>query len=245
LSTHQKQAAITFADADIVSAALAELPDMIDFLPAGSQALFAPVNTDANWGCGAGKRFLDLIVAIPALILLAPLLAVVAVLVGLDSKGPVLFRQRRIGICGRGFDILKFRTMHVMENGQAIVQACEGDPRITRLGRVLRRYSLDELPQLINVVRGEMSLVGPRPHAGAHDAFYGALIRDYCHRQAVKPGITGWAQVNGRRGPTPTLGAMAHRIELDLFYARHASLALDLKILLRTPLEIVRPRNAC
>jgi len=245
VSTHRNQAAVFFADADVVSQALAELPDAVAFLPEGSLTLFVPVNTDANWGCSAGKRLLDLIVAVPALIVLAPLFALVALLVRLDSKGPALFRQARNGICGRGFDILKFRTMHVMEDGDTIVQARDGDPRTTRMGRFLRRYSLDELPQLINVVRGDMSLVGPRPHARAHDAYYGALIADYTHRQAVKPGMTGWAQVHGHRGPTPTIESMAARIELDLWYARHAGLATDLKILLRTPLEILRPRNAC
>lgn len=245
MSIHQKQTAITFADAEVVSHALADLPRFIDVLPAGSQTRFVPVNTDANWGCSLGKRTLDLIVAVPALLLLAPLFAVVALLIKLDSRGPVLFRQKRNGICGRSFDILKFRTMHVLEDGEAVVQAREGDPRTTRVGRALRRYSIDELPQLVNVVFGEMSLVGPRPHARAHDAYYSALIRDYRHRQAVKPGMTGWAQVNGHRGPTPTVQSMACRIELDLWYARHASFALDLKILLSTPLEVFRHRNAC
>jgi len=243
VSIHQEQAAII--GAEVVDRILGELPSVIDLLPAGSEARFVAVNTDANWGCSASKRFIDLAVAVPALIVLAPLLAVLALMVRLDSKGPVLFRQRRNGICGRSFDIFKFRTMRVMENGGEVVQAREGDPRTTRIGRWMRRYSLDELPQLANVVRGDMSLVGPRPHAEAHDVFYGAMIRGYGHRQAVKPGITGWAQVNGLRGPTPTLAAMAQRIELDLFYARHSSFALDLRILLRTPLEILRPRNAC
>jgi putative colanic acid biosynthesis UDP-glucose lipid carrier transferase len=245
VSTHQTQAAIPLADPDVVSRALAKLPQFIDFLPAGSEAAFVPVNTDANWGCSFAKRTLDLLVAVPALLLLAPLFAVIALFIRLESRGPVLFRQKRNGICGNGFDILKFRTMHVLEDGETIVQAHEGDPRVTRVGRILRRYSLDELPQLLNVFAGDMSLVGPRPHARAHDAHYAARIRNYHYRQAVKPGMTGWAQVNGHRGPTPTVESMADRIELDLWYARHASFALDLKILLRTPLEVLRHRNAC
>ena len=245
MSSHRKYAAVAFTDAEVVSQALAELPSMIDLLPAGSKARLVAVNTDTNWGCGVGKRAFDLAVAVSALVVLAPLLALIAVLVRLDSKGPALFRQKRNGICGRGFEILKFRTMHVMEDGEAVVQARQGDPRATRVGRWLRRTSLDELPQLINVVRGDMSLIGPRPHAAAHDSYYSALIRDYRHRQAVKPGITGWAQVNGHRGPTPTLDSMAARIEFDLWYARHANFALDLEILLRTPLEVFRARNAC
>ena len=245
VSTHQSLSAPAFADAEVVSLALAGLPSMIDFLPAGSETRLVPINTDANWGCGIAKRVLDLAVAVPALLVLAPLLALIALLVQLDSRGPVLFRQRRSGICGRSFEILKFRTMHVLEDDETVVQAREGDPRATRVGRWLRRYSLDELPQLINVLRGEMSLVGPRPHARAHDAYYSDLIRNYRHRHAVKPGMTGWAQVNGLRGPTPTVDSMARRIEHDLWYARHASFALDLKILLRTPFEVFCHRNAC
>ena len=245
MSIHQNLSAPAFTDAEVVSLALAGLPSMIDFLPTGSEARLVAVNTDANWGCGAAKRALDLVVAVPALLVLAPLFALIALLVRLDSGGPVLFRQRRAGICGRDFDILKFRTMHVLENGDTVVQAREGDPRATRVGRWLRRYSLDELPQLINVVRGDMSLVGPRPHARAHDAYYSALIRNYRHRYAVKPGMTGWAQINGLRGPTPTVDLMARRIEHDLWYARNTNFALDLEILLRTPFEVFRHRNAC
>ncbi|HUO97344.1 MAG TPA: exopolysaccharide biosynthesis polyprenyl glycosylphosphotransferase [Rhizomicrobium sp.] len=245
MSTHQKQDAISFTGAEVVDFALAELPPFFTLLPAGTEARFVPVNTDANWGCGALKRTLDLIVAVPALLLLAPLFAAIALLIRLDSRGPALFRQKRNGICGRPFGILKFRTMNVLEDGETIVQARESDPRVTRVGRWLRRYSLDELPQLINVIAGDMSLVGPRPHAQAHDSHYGAMIRQYRHRQAVKPGMTGWAQVNGHRGPTPTVELMARRIDLDLWYARHASLALDVEILLRTPLEVFRHRNAC
>jgi lipopolysaccharide/colanic/teichoic acid biosynthesis glycosyltransferase len=145
---------------------------------------------------------------------------------------------------GRPFTIVKFRTMNVLENGASVVQATQDDPRVTRAGRSLRRASLDELPQLLNVIRGEMSLVGPRPHALAHDDYYVERIEDYALRQQVKPGITGWAQVHGLRGETPTLDAMRQRVLLDVWYARNADLALDLEILLRTPFEVLRQRNA-
>jgi putative colanic acid biosysnthesis UDP-glucose lipid carrier transferase len=243
VSTHP-QPAIVIADADIVRDAIAALPSVIDFLPADSEAFFVPVNTDRNWASGAAKRALDLAIALPALVALAPLLALIALFVRIDSRGPVFFAQKRNGICGRPFEILKFRTMHVLEDGDTVVQAREGDPRTTRVGRFLRRYSLDELPQLINVVLGDMSLVGPRPHARAHDTYYSGAIAAYRHRHAVKPGMTGWAQINGHRGPTPTLATMARRVDLDVWYVRNASFALDLKILLRTPLEVFRPRNA-
>ncbi len=189
------------------------------------------------------KRALDLCVAIPALILLAPVLAIIAALIALDTRGPVLFRQTRTGMDGKQFDIFKFRTMNVCENGARIEQAHRNDPRITRIGRVLRRTSLDELPQLINVINGEMSLIGPRPHAIAHDKLYTALIENYVLRQCVKPGISGWAQVNGHRGETPTIEAMQARVEHDLWYARHASFALDVEILFRTAFEIFRRTN--
>jgi exopolysaccharide biosynthesis polyprenyl glycosylphosphotransferase len=190
------------------------------------------------------KRVLDLAVAVPLLLLLAPLIAVVAVLVRLDSKGPVFFRQARTGLRGRPFMILKFRSMTVLENGETIVQAAKDDSRTTRLGRILRKTSLDELPQLFNVLKGEMSLVGPRPHAIAHDRHYGALIEHYAFRQRVKPGITGWAQVNGFRGATPTIESMQARIRHDVWYAQRAGLALDLRVLLATPFAILGQRNA-
>jgi putative colanic acid biosynthesis UDP-glucose lipid carrier transferase len=192
----------------------------------------------------AAKRVLDLAIALSLLVLLAPLLGALALIVRLDSTGPALFRQTRLGLGGRPFEIFKFRTMTVMENGDAVVQAKENDCRVTRCGKWLRRTSLDELPQLLNVIRGEMSLVGPRPHARAHDLHYGNLISNYCLRQAVKPGITGWAQVNGHRGETATLEAMRSRVDFDIWYAVNGSLALDLKILLRTPVAVLLARNA-
>ncbi len=192
---------------------------------------------------GAAKRLLDLLIALPLLALIAPLLIAAAVLIKLDTRGPALFRQKRLGLNGKPFDICKFRTMHVVEDGEAVVQATFGDKRITRVGAFLRASSIDELPQLLNVVAGDMSLVGPRPHAIAHDRFYGALIPEYELRQSVKPGITGWAQVNGYRGGTPTLDLMQHRVDCDLWYADHVSISLDLLILARTPIELVRNRN--
>ena len=190
------------------------------------------------------KRVLDLTVAATLLVFLAPLMALIALLIRLDSRGPAFFRQNRTGLRGRPFAIIKFRSMAVLENGETIVQAMKDDSRTTRIGRILRKTSLDELPQLFNVLMGEMSLVGPRPHAIAHDRHYGALIDNYALRQRVKPGITGWAQVNGARGATPTLELMQERIRYDGWYAQRVSVALDLRILLATPFAILGQRNA-
>jgi putative colanic acid biosynthesis UDP-glucose lipid carrier transferase len=190
------------------------------------------------------KRLLDLLIAVPALALATPLLLALMLLIRLDSAGPVVFRQARLGLGGKPFGILKLRTMNVVEDGARVVQAARNDARITRVGAFLRAASFDELPQLINVIKGEMSLVGPRPHAITHDTLYAALIPEYEQRQNVKPGITGWAQINGLRGGTPTLDLMQRRVDLDLWYANNASIALDLLILLRTPLELLRRRNA-
>ena len=192
----------------------------------------------------ATKRMFDIAGAGAALLFFLPLLLVVSVLIKLDSAGPVIFRQRRKGFNGRVFDIFKFRTMRVMENGQKITQARRRDPRVTRLGRFLRASSIDELPQLLNVLKGDMSLVGPRPHAIAHDDQYGALIGEYALRHNVKPGITGWAQVNGFRGETRHLELMRKRVELDLWYIDNWTAALDLQILVRTVVELLRRRNA-
>lgn len=190
------------------------------------------------------KRGLDLLVAVPVLFLLLPVLGLAALAVYLESDGPVLFRQTRLGLNGKPFEIFKFRSMRVTENGSDVVQAVRGDARVTRVGRILRATSIDELPQLLNVISGEMSLVGPRPHPRSMDKEYGALISTYNLRQNVKPGMTGLAQVNGHRGATPTLETMRDRIALDLTYAQSVSLALDLKILMRTPLEVLRATNA-
>ncbi|HLF22751.1 MAG TPA: exopolysaccharide biosynthesis polyprenyl glycosylphosphotransferase, partial [Burkholderiales bacterium] len=190
------------------------------------------------------KRGIDLTIAVPALVVLSPFMAAIAALIAMGSRGPVFFRQERLGYRGKPFAILKFRTMTVLENGEEIEQARQNDWRVTRVGAWLRRASLDELPQLINVVRGQMSLVGPRPHASAHDAFYSKLIPNYELRQHVKPGITGWAQVNGYRGETPTVDTMEKRIEFDVWYAKNQSVMLDWQILLRTIVEVFRQRNA-
>ena len=190
------------------------------------------------------KRALDLALALPLLVFLAPALLAIAIVVRFDSSGPALFRQTRLGRGGKPFQILKFRTMSVLEDGDNVTQARKNDVRFTRVGCWLRRTSLDELPQLFNVISGEMSLVGPRPHAIAHDRLYGTLIENYQLRQLVKPGVTGWAQVNGARGETPAVEDMRKRVVLDVWYARHASLALDLRILARTPLEVLSQRNA-
>jgi putative colanic acid biosysnthesis UDP-glucose lipid carrier transferase len=190
------------------------------------------------------KRLLDVTLAGILVVLLSPLLALVSIAVALESSGPVLFCQKRTGLNGKTFPIFKFRSMHVMEDGADVQQAVLGDARITRVGRIIRKFSLDELPQLFNVLAGDMSLVGPRPHAVAHDIEYGAEISNYAVRFQVKPGITGWAQVNGARGVTPTTDAMRTRVNLDAWYVEHAGLALDLMILARTPLVVLRTRNA-
>jgi Undecaprenyl-phosphate glucose phosphotransferase len=190
------------------------------------------------------KRGIDIAFAALAVLVLSPILAVLALLIRLDSKGPALFLQTRNGLRGRPFRICKFRTMHVMEDGEEIRQAGREDQRVTRIGRLLRWTSLDEIPQLFNVLKGEMSLVGPRPHAVAHDQHYSSLIENYELRQHVKPGLTGWAQINGYRGETPTVELMYRRIEFDLSYAANASLSLDFFILLRTIPALLGQRNA-
>jgi putative colanic acid biosynthesis UDP-glucose lipid carrier transferase len=192
----------------------------------------------------AAKRCIDVLFAGVALTALLPMLAIVSVAIKLDSPGPVLFRQKRCGFNGRCFQIYKFRTMSVLEDGPSIIQAQFADKRVTRLGAWLRRTSIDELPQLLNVMEGNMSLVGPRPHAMAHDNQFDKMVRNYAFRRRVKPGLTGWAQVNGCRGPTPTAASIERRVEYDLWYIDNWSLRLDLAILLQTPIEILLGRNA-
>lgn len=189
------------------------------------------------------KRLVDLVGASLGLIVLAPLIIISAVAIRLDSSGPIIFRQRRNGFNGKQFSIFKFRTMTVLEDGPTLVQASRFDPRVTRVGRLLRRTSIDEVPQLLNVLRGEMSLVGPRPHALAHDSHYGRLLSDYAFRNHVKPGITGWAQVKGHRGETLRVEQMKGRIDCDLWYINHWSLALDLKIFLLTCVALTCQRD--
>jgi putative colanic acid biosynthesis UDP-glucose lipid carrier transferase len=187
---------------------------------------------------------MDLVLAGAALTVLLPLLVIVAIAIKLDSQGPVFFRQQRCGFNGRSFRIYKFRTMSVLEDGPSIVQAQFGDQRFTRLGTWLRRTSIDELPQLINVLNGTMSLVGPRPHAMAHDNEFDKIVRNYAFRRRVRPGLTGWAQVHGCRGPTPTRASIEERVQFDLWYIDNWSLSLDIAILLWTPIELIRGHNA-
>ena len=190
------------------------------------------------------KRLMDVTIAVTSLILLSPLMLLAAAAVKLESKGPVIFRQQRHGFNGQPFVIYKLRTMRVLEDGAAVVQATRKDPRVTRVGRLLRETSIDELPQLLNVLQGNMSIVGPRPHALVHDYEYGKMIANYAFRHHMTPGITGWAQVQGSRGGTPRLELMEQRITLDLWYIDNWSLVLDINIILKTFFELVRPRNA-
>lgn len=185
------------------------------------------------------KRFLDIMVSTLLLVLLSPLLLATAILVWMTSKGPVLFVQTRTGFNNKPFRIFKFRTLTSMEDGPVVKQVRRDDARLTRVGRALRRSSIDELPQLANILLGDMSLVGPRPHATAHTDYYGDLIANYAYRHHVKPGLTGWAQVNGFRGET-TLDQMRARVEHDLWYIDNWSLWLDIKILLRTCVVLLR-----
>jgi len=187
------------------------------------------------------KRCFDTIGATAVLLLLSPLMLLTALLIKVDSHGPVLFFQTRNGFNGRSFRIVKFRSMHVLEDGNAFRQATRGDPRVTRLGRWLRRANIDELPQLFNVLKGNMSLVGPRPHPVALNNEYDKLIANYALRNHVKPGITGWAQVNGYRGETPTTDMMEQRVASDLWYISNWSMWLDIRILFRTLILGLQP----
>ena len=177
------------------------------------------------------KKLEDLILGSIIFLLTLPLMLLIAIAIKLGSKGPVLFKQRRYGLNGEVIHVLKFRTMKTLDDGAVVVQASKDDPRITSLGRFLRKTSLDELPQFWNVLQGSMSIVGPRPHAIAHNEEYRQLIEGYMLRHKVKPGITGWAQVNGFRGETETLDKMQSRVEYDLFYINNWTLTFDLKII--------------
>jgi len=190
------------------------------------------------------KRSFDLIVATAAGLLLLPLMLIVAALIKLDSRGPILFQQIRHGYNNKPIKVLKFRTM-VSCDERDFRQATRDDPRVTRIGRILRRTSADELPQLLNVIRGTMSIVGPRPHAIAHNEMYDGQIARMSRRHNVKPGITGWAQVNGLRGETDTFEKMRKRVEHDLYYIDNWSFAFDLKILLMTIFSKKSYENAC
>ncbi|MEF7616522.1 undecaprenyl-phosphate glucose phosphotransferase [Aquincola sp. MAHUQ-54] len=190
------------------------------------------------------KRISDIVLASIILVLISPILLVLAIGVKLSSPGPVIFRQKRNGLDGEEIIVYKFRSMRSMDNGSVVKQAQRGDPRITPFGAFIRKTSLDELPQFINVLQGRMSIVGPRPHAVAHNEQYRKLIKAYMVRHKVKPGITGWAQVNGLRGETETIEKMQQRVEYDLEYLRNWTLGLDLQIIVRTVRVMLFDRNA-
>jgi putative colanic acid biosysnthesis UDP-glucose lipid carrier transferase len=190
------------------------------------------------------KRVSDITLASLILVLVSPLMLLVAAGVKLSSPGPVIFRQRRNGLDGEEITVYKFRSMTATDNGAVVPQAQRDDPRITPFGAFLRRSSLDELPQFINVLQGSMSIVGPRPHAVAHNEQYRSLIQSYMVRHKVRPGITGWAQVNGLRGETETVDKMQARVEYDLEYLRNWSLAFDLRIIARTLKLVLFDRGA-
>jgi Undecaprenyl-phosphate glucose phosphotransferase len=243
---------------DCILDALAVLPVSIHLVPDASAARFLNYPTTligSTWTLNlrrpplsaterTAKRFFDISLATAGLVLLAPLMLITALLVKLDSRGPVFFRQSRNGFNGQAFSIFKFRTMHVLEDGPEVRQATRNDPRVTRVGRWLRRSSIDELPQLFNVILGHMSLVGPRPHATSHNTEYENLIANYAFRHHVKPGLTGWAQVNGFRGETPQIEQMERRVEHDLWYINNWSLMLDLRIVLQTVMVALRQTAA-
>lgn len=193
---------------------------------------------------GAVKRMSDILFSLLILLLIAPVLVAVAIAVKMGSPGPVIFKQRRYGLDGEEILVYKFRSMTVTEDGGTIVQAQKDDKRITPLGAFLRKSSLDELPQFVNVLQGRMSIVGPRPHAVAHNELYRKLIKGYMVRHKVKPGITGWAQVNGFRGETETLDKMQGRIDFDLDYLRNWSLQLDIRIIFRTMRLVLKDQKA-
>ena len=192
------------------------------------------------------KRLEDLILATLISIAVIPVCLVIALAIRLSSKGPVLFKQKRHGMGGEKITVYKFRSMEVHSEGRGVLtQAQDGDPRVSSLGRFLRRSSLDELPQFFNVLQGRMSIVGPRPHALVHNEYYKDLVESYMWRHKVKPGITGWAQINGYRGRTDTLEKMSHRVEHDLWYINNWSLYLDLKIILISCYKGFFHKNAC
>lgn len=205
----------------------------------GSQSTVAPrdftvaASDSAPVGRATSKRMFDFTAALGLLLFLAPMLLLIAILVRLTSKGPALFKQRRTGLNGKVFRIYKFRTMTVMEDGR-LLPARQEDSRVTRLGAILRRSSLDELPQLLNILKGDMSLVGPRPHAISHDELYSTLMPEYSERFRARPGLTGLAQVTGYRGEVKTFDCLKGRVEADLKYIGQWSLWMDIKVLFVT-----------
>jgi putative colanic acid biosysnthesis UDP-glucose lipid carrier transferase len=210
----------------------------------GEIAIVSAHDTPFKGVDGVLKRIEDIVVGSMILLVIAIPMILVAIGIKLTSPGPVFFRQRRYGLNGKEIRILKFRTMTVLEDGPQIVQAKRGDARITKFGGFLRRTSLDELPQFLQVITGNISIVGPRPHAVAHNETYRALIRGYMLRHKVKPGITGWAQVNGWRGETPDVSWMEKRVKFDLQYIQRWTLLWDLKIILLTMFGRKKSDNA-
>ncbi len=190
------------------------------------------------------KRFEDLVLSSLILILISPVLIAVAVGVKLSSPGPIIFKQMRYGLDGKSIKVWKFRSMRAMDNGNKVTQATKNDPRVTPFGAFIRKTSLDELPQFINVLQGRMSIVGPRPHAVAHNEEYRTIVNRYMLRHKVKPGITGWAQINGWRGETDTLDKMEKRVQFDLDYIHRWSLWFDIKIVFLTVFKGFVGKNA-
>jgi Undecaprenyl-phosphate glucose phosphotransferase len=231
-----------------LATSLADLPIGVLIIPVDTMAVFAGARI-AEFGNVTAmqisqpplsaadlfvKRAFDILVATCGLLLLLPLFLMVSLAIKLDSPGPVFFRQRRHGYNNRTIRVFKFRSMTTLEEGCDFKQVVRRDPRVTRVGRILRRTNIDELPQLLNVLSGEMSIVGPRPHATAHNRMFEEKIAPFSRRHNVKPGITGWAQVNGCRGETDTLEKMQRRLEHDLYYIDNWSFLLDLKIIFMT-----------
>lgn len=211
----------------------------------GSVPVLTIANGRVDEQIGAIKRIEDLVISSVVLLLISPVLLLVALAIKLDSKGPIIFKQRRHGFNNEVFEVYKFRSMTVADSASAnVVQAIRNDRRVTRVGRFLRRSSLDELPQLFNVLLGHMSIVGPRPHAVQHNLEYSSIISEYFARHNVKPGITGWAQVSGLRGETDTVEKMVRRVEYDLHYIEHWSLGFDFKIILMTAVAVWLDPNA-
>jgi len=220
---------------DLIQASISTIKDI--HIVAVCESPFVGIN-------GTIKRISDVVLSFSILILIAPLMLLIAIGVKLSSRGPVLFKQGRYGLDGKEIVVYKFRSMTVMEDGKQVNQATRNDPRITLFGSFLRKTSLDELPQFINVLQGRMSIVGPRPHAVSHNEIYRSLIKGYMIRHKVKPGITGWAQVNGFRGETETIEKMQARINYDLDYLRNWSLFLDLSIIFKTICVVIKGKNA-
>lgn len=193
---------------------------------------------------GVIKKVSDYLFASAILILISPIMAVIALLVKLSSPGPVIYKQKRYGLDAEEITVYKFRSMTFVENADEVTQATRFDERVTPIGKILRKTSMDELPQFFNVLQGRMSIVGPRPHAVAHNEMYRKMIKGYMVRHKVKPGITGWAQVNGLRGETETIDKMETRLQYDLDYLRQWSLVLDIKIILRTVWLVFKDQHA-